>query len=118
MTAKKTSASDISLFLKETGFIFEMEMAEVLKKYGYKTHSNEYFLDLDTGKKRELDIVAKKTLNSINIFLVTECKMSLQDDWVFILSEPTAPRYYAAPKHSPSVGIDKIRDSRIFHNLP
>ena len=52
MPIKKTSTIEITSFLKETGFIFEMEMAEILKKSGYKTRANQYFLDFKSGKEK------------------------------------------------------------------
>ena len=98
-----TKNSDISEFLTKTGFILEMEVAEILKKFGYVTDVNQYFLDLEESKKREIDIVARKEVNKIRVNLIMECKQSLTDDWVFICSDKKPPRYYYAVKHSPFI---------------
>jgi len=113
----KTTAPDIAKFLKASGYIFEMEMARVLRSKGYKTLQNRYFLDLEEDKKREIDIIATKEINNIKIYLVIECKQSLQDDWIFICSEQNPERYYGDVKHFPRIELSKIRDQKIFDML-
>lgn len=100
---KETKASDVTSFLTKTGFILEMEITEFLKGYDYQTKVNKYFLDLEEGKKREIDIIATKEINKILVHLIIECKQSLYDDWVFICSDKKPSRYYYAVKHLPQV---------------
>lgn len=97
----KTTPIKVKKFLTKTGFILEMEIVEILKKNGYKVKVNQFFLDLEECKNREIDIIAEKKINKINLVLIIECKQSLKDNWVFICSEKKAPRYYANIKHLP-----------------
>jgi hypothetical protein len=110
---QKTTTEKVKKFLTKTGFILEMEVAEILKKSGYEVKVNQYFLDLEEGKKREIDIVATKEINKINIVLIIECKQSLQDNWVFICSEKKPSRYYATVTHLPLVS--NLHKSEIFN---
>ncbi len=111
----KTKASDVASFLTKTGFILEMEVVEFLKKWGYQPKVNQYFLDLEDNKKREIDIVATKEINKILVHLIIECKQSLYDDWIFICSDRNPPRYYYAVKHIPK--ISDLKKSKIFDSL-
>ncbi len=75
----------------------------MLKKEKFTVKVNQLFLDLEESKKREIDIVAEKTINKIKFVLVIECKQSLRDSWIFIYSEKKTSRYYYATKHLPVV---------------
>lgn len=112
---RKTVVKTVEDFLTKTGFILEMEVSEVLKKDGYSVKVNRYFYDYDENKKREIDIIATKKINGINVILVIECKQSLLDDWIFICSEDAPSRYYNFLKHLPE--IKKIKESKIFDHL-
>jgi hypothetical protein len=111
----KTKTSDVASFLTKTGFILEMEVAELLKKWDYQPEVNQYFLDLEENKKREIDIVATKVINKILVHLIIECKQSLYDDWIFICSDKNPHRYYYAVKHIPR--ISDLKKSKIFNSL-
>jgi hypothetical protein len=115
MRLKKTTIIDVKDFLTRTGFILEMEVAEILRKKRYKVEVNEYFFDYDSGKKREIDIIATKQINKITICLVIECKQSLVDDWIFICSDKKPKRFYQYLKYSPQA--EKIDETKIFNNL-
>jgi len=107
---KKTTKEDVVKFLTKTGFILEMEVAEILEKLGYKIQVNRYFHDYDEDKKREIDIIATKEIGGISVFLIIECKQSLIDDWIFICSDKRPSRYYNYVKHSPRVSdLEKIK---------
>lgn len=112
---KPTTTTHVADFLTKTGFILEMEVSEWLKKKGYSIKVNKFFVDYDQNKKREIDIIATKKINDIDIILVIECKQSLVDDWVFICSDTQPSRYYSFQKHFPKVL--KIRESKIFDHL-
>jgi len=111
----KTKISDVANFLAKEGFLLEMETAELLKKYGYKVWVNQSFLDLEEDKKREIDIIAKKEINKILVFLIIECKQSFRDDWLFVCSEKKPRRFYYAVKHFPK--IYNLKKVKIFDNL-
>jgi len=113
---KNTTSTDIKEFLTKTGFILEMEVAELLTKSGYSVKPNQFFYDYDEEKKREIDIVATKDVNDISITLIIECKQSLVDNWVFICSDKKPSRYYQYIKHSPKA--ENIEKTRIFDSFP
>src|SRR3989344_4080157 len=115
MTKKeKITNEKVKKFLTKTGFLLEMEVVEILKKSGYRVKVNQHFLDLEEGKKREIDIVAEKKINNVNIILTIECKQSFQDSWIFICSEKQPPRYYANLKHLPLA--HNLHKSRLFND--
>ncbi len=114
--SEKVSIDDVSKFLLKTGFILEMEVNEKLLKAGYKTKVGEYFVDYDENKKREIDIIARQTINDINVTLVIECKQSLMSDWIFVCSNKNPARYYKYIKYFPQNGID-VSESKIFDHL-
>ncbi len=115
MKANKTKVSEVASFLTKTGFIFEMKMAEFLKKQGYQTRVNQFFFDLDGNKKREIDIIATKKINKVLINLIIECKQSIEDDWVFICLDKNPFCYYYSIKHSPR--INSLSKSKIFNSF-
>jgi galactitol-specific phosphotransferase system IIB component len=115
---EKTTTEKIGDFLITTGFILEMEVSEFLKKKGYTVEVNKYFIDYDENKKREIDIIASKIINDIEINFVIECKQSSTMDWVFVCSDKTPSRYYNFLKYLPDVPYEKSIDkTRVFDNL-
>ncbi|MAZ67166.1 hypothetical protein CL652_00085 [bacterium] len=112
---KILTADKVRRSLVKTGFPFEMEIAEFLQRKGYEVEVNEYFLDLEGGKKREIDIVAFKIVDKVRVNLVIECKHSLQDAWVFICSDKKPARYFAYLMHEPSAY--ELRKSRLFSHM-
>lgn len=112
---KKTTRVSVEEFLTKTGFILEMEVAELLLKNGYLVKVNRYFHDYDENKKREIDIIATKKINDITLSLIIECKQSLTDDWIFICSDKKPSRFYQYLKHlPPAKEIDK---TKLFDNF-
>ena len=107
------NAATIAEFLEKTGFVFEMRANEVFLKMGYSTEINAEFLDLEKDVSREIDIIATKVINEINIHFVVECKQSLTDKWIFICNKKM-PRFYYAVKHLPSVELDTLKERKLF----
>jgi hypothetical protein len=120
MTEKKTTTittEQIAHFLKQTGFIFEMRMNDVLLKRGYACEIGSSFYDLDGDTEREIDLVASKTFsNGITAHFVIECKQSLLDKWIFICIK-SSDRYYYAVKHLPHVDLKALQDKKLFSHL-
>lgn len=101
-----------------TGFILEMEVGEFLKTKGYKIKVNQYFVDYDENKKREIDVIASKIVNEIEVFLIIECKQSAADDWIFVCTDKTPSRWYEYAKYSPQLPFGKnLKDSELFDHL-
>jgi hypothetical protein len=115
---KKTTvtAEEIARFLEQTGFVFEMRMNEVFTKAEYKTQINDEFLDLEQNTGREIDILATKRVNDIDIHFVVECKQSLTDKWVFICNKGM-PRVYYAIKHLPRINLAAMRIEQPFSRM-
>lgn len=114
--SEKVSIDDVSKFLLKTGFILEMEVNEKLIKAGYETKVGKFFVDYDESKKREIDIVALKTINDVTVTLVIECKQSLMSDWIFVCSNKNPTRYYNYVKYFPQNGVD-VSESKIFDHI-
>ena len=119
MDKKKTfSTQAVKDFLNKTGFPFEWKMERLLRQKNWMI-GNKFYLDLDENKKREVDIIAAKTINEIDIFLTIECKYSKKDSWIFFSPNKRIHRYYGYFICSPLPDIDskKIITShlRIFN---
>lgn len=115
MADKKLTKTDVKKLLEKTGFAFEMNVADSLKKLGYKVFVNRYFFDLEESKKREIDIIAKKQIGKVTLNFVIECKQSLQDTWVFVCSDERPARYYRYVKHLPTV--ENLHKTELFNHV-
>lgn len=115
-TKPTVTAEAIAHFLQQTGFVFEMRANEVLLKTGYRTEINDQFLDLEGDTVREIDIIASKVINEINVHLIIECKQSATDKWIFICNKDM-PRFYHAVKHFPDVSAEILKQERLFDDL-
>jgi len=113
----KTKISEVAGFLKLTGFVLEMEVADYLKSKGYSVKVNELFFDYENEKNREIDLIATKKVNEIELSLIIECKQSNDKDWVFICSDQRPPIYYQYVKYSPELPYEKrIDETGVFDN--
>lgn len=115
---KKTTVTreQIADFLNQTGFVFEMRTNEALLKYGYECKIGTTFLDLEGNAEREIDVIASKLINDINVHFIIECKQSVLDKWIFICTKADS-RYFYAIKHLPSVEMEIMRKTELFANL-
>jgi len=78
------SPDQIVSALSQTGFIFEHRVAQRLREHGLRASLNHAFMDSDTGKSREVDVIADVSdgiegdglLDSfiVQATLVVECK--------------------------------------------
>lgn len=99
----KTSEEKIKKFIEKTGFILEMKVSQYLIEQNWQVEVGNSFIDLEEMKRREIDIVATKIINNIEVTLIIECKQSNQDQWVFICSSKNPTRFYYSTKHSPKI---------------
>ena len=115
---KKTSSKKISKFLGQTGFLLEMEANKILVSQDWEA-SPEFFIDLEENKRREIDIIAFKKINNINVYLVIECKQSLIHDWIFLRTGGKPKRYYSFVKHLPRVddSLSTLGHNNLFDHL-
>jgi hypothetical protein len=77
------TANDVISALSRTGFILEYRVAQVLRELGFSAEINYAFPDPDTGKSREVDVLAfpnrryvkNKAFDiSLDLELIVECK--------------------------------------------
>jgi len=77
---------EVAKWLESQGYPLEMEVASEFQKNGFKVHQSSYFNDPDTGKSREIDVVATKVIYTGDTFavirFVIECKSSKNKPWV------------------------------------
>ncbi|WGV23598.1 hypothetical protein [Halotia branconii] len=76
------------LNIKKTGFDLEFRISEILRKSGWSTINNKYYIDDVKEEVREIDIIAYKVMDTkdIRIFttLVISCKKSEKNLWAFL----------------------------------
>jgi hypothetical protein len=82
-------------------------------KAGYDSEINEEFFDLEHRTLREIDIIASKVVNEINVHFVVECKQSATDKWIFICNK-RMPRFHYAVKHLPNLDVEVIQEKKLF----
>lgn len=116
---KKTTVTpeEIARFLEQTGFVFEMRMHEAFLKAKYICDIGSSFLDLEGGTEREIDIIASKPINDINVHFVVECKQSVLDKWIFFCTKGNADRFYYSVKHLPSVDVEILKEKGLFSHF-
>ncbi len=107
----------IAKFIRESGFIWELEAAECLEKSDYQVEPSQDFFDAEEGKKREIDIIARKNINNVTICLVVECKQSLGDDWIFVSTQKNPTRHFSELKHSPKIPSEILKKHKTYDDI-
>lgn len=105
---RQFSTQAVKNFLSTTGFPFEWKMERTLAEKKWEVWDAS-FLDLEEGEKREIDIVAGKTINCIDVFLIIECKYSKKDSWIFFSPNEKISRYYGYFVCSPRPERDSLK---------
>ncbi len=105
---RKFTSQAVKDFLNTTGFPFEWEIKRLLEEKNWGT-ANMSFLDLEENKKREIDIIASKTINNIDIYLIIECKFSKRDSWIFFSPGEEIIRYHSYFACSPYPSKDSFK---------
>lgn len=83
--------------INSTGFISELKVGSLLRKNKWSTWHGETYLDHDSGKSREIDIIATNVLNSkpaklhLEYSLVIDVKRMKKRPWVVFTVEKTKP---------------------------
>lgn len=95
---KETLKENILKEIKKTGYPHELKASYFLEKNGYHVANNLYYVDLDEGKGREVDIRALKNFEFkmgekdyfVRLCILIECKKSKKDNpWVVFTSPQT-----------------------------
>ncbi len=83
-------------WLKKEGYPLEMKVADIFRRNGFGVDQSSYFIDPETGKMREMDVIATaidKYTSNINISWVIECKSSKKYPWILFTSKHAAEGY-------------------------
>lgn len=79
-------ANKIKGWLEKQGYPLEMFVAQKFKEQGFKIAQSVYYKDDETGKSREIDVIAYYSYVSngvwFNLTFVIECKLSKDKPWV------------------------------------
>jgi hypothetical protein len=84
-------------WLSDEGYPFELRVGRILRDAGWDVDHAQVFVDTDTGKRRNIDLVAsvhanRRTTHSlVTVCLVIECKATTEKPWVVFTSEPASP---------------------------
>ena len=81
-------------WLGDQGFSLEMKAASEFRKAGFFVRQSSHYLDPETCKSREIDVVASDwdLTSIIQIDFVVECKSS-KKPWVLLTSQHTTENY-------------------------
>jgi hypothetical protein len=81
-------------WLQAQGFTLEMHAASAFRAAGFEVRQSSHYIDPETGKGREIDVVARDPdiLGIIDITFIVECKSS-KKPWVLLCSPDTVVGY-------------------------
>jgi len=101
----------------KSGLPLEIETSSKLKNYEWTVLIHDYYLDLEEGKNREIDICAFKRFdincpdfNFFHVSLIIECKKS-EKPWVFYTTKKGKEFKF------PSILIKSVGNPKIHKNL-
>lgn len=81
-------------WIEKQGFSLEMRTASAFRKAGFEVRQSSCYIDPETSKPREIDVLAKDPdlLGVVNIAFAVECKSSTKP-WVLLCSPDTLSGY-------------------------
>ena len=81
-------------WLEAQGFTLEMRTASAFRAAGFEVRQSSHYLDSETGKGREIDVLARDPdiLGVVDITFIVECKSS-KKPWVLLCSPDTVVGY-------------------------
>ncbi|WP_340400619.1 hypothetical protein [Paenibacillus sp. FSL H8-0079] len=111
--------------IKKTGFPFELKAAEIIKKCDWTLSYNNFYIDKDENKGREIDLIAECTVatedfNSTHfvetsMIFPIELKQANQHPWIFFTTEQNVYEkfhdFYSIIKHES--GFNSSHGNRI-----
>ncbi len=115
-------------WLESEGYPLEMRVARGFRKCGFRVIQSEYYDDPDTGKSREVDVVAdvlktcdQDRFRTWNVELVVECKMSSKPWVLFSSGSKIASRARVAQRCASKLGqryLIRIAKEKWAQDLP
>jgi hypothetical protein len=119
--------STVTQWLEEQGYPLEMQVAEAFHEAKLSVTQSEYFTDPESGKPREIDVVARSDGEWVNYFILdivfaVECKKASKKPWVVFGTEPREhePKFLYQSWVSSSTGKmlkRRMADSASVHSL-
>lgn len=84
----------VQKWLEGEGFPLEMHVAATFRKVGFEVRQSSHYVDAETGKGREIDVVARDPdpMGIVEIYFAIECKSS-KKPWVLLASPDTLSGY-------------------------
>lgn len=115
----------IKNWILKNGYPFEMKVASLFQKNGFKISQSVLYKDSDTNKYREIDILAyhNKIVNgvSFSFSFVIECKKSTDKPWLVFknsdLINNKLNRFKAFATNNAHLLIDKTKADKILRNV-
>lgn len=92
---KRAERDRVIAFLRAHGAPFEMSVSETFRKHGFSATQSHFYLDAESGKERETDILVQRFEDlapvsaSVRYTLTVECKYTTGTPWVFFTSVPS-----------------------------
>jgi hypothetical protein len=78
--------AEITSWLETQGYPVEMTVAREFRKRPFRVHQSHFFIDPNTSKRREIDVLVTKQGNIngriVRVVFVIECKESRERPWV------------------------------------
>lgn len=90
MSQEKTLTEKIAEWLNLQGYPLEMRVASALRNSGFLVQHSTYYIDPETSKSREIDIISTRhdQYGMVQIHFVIECKSS-KKPWILFSAEYT-----------------------------
>jgi len=90
MTNNEPPHDRVAKWLGSQGYPLEMRVASALRQIGLWVRQSTHYVDEDTGKSREIDVLGThaEQLGVAEIHFVVECKASTKP-WVLLTSKHT-----------------------------
>ena len=104
-------------WILKNGYPFEMKVASLFKKSGFRVSQSVLYKDEDTNKLRELDVISYLNIVINNVWFtftfVIECKKSTDKPWVVFkndnLHNPQLERYKPFATRNAEILLDKTK---------
>jgi hypothetical protein len=112
-------------WILKNGYPFEMQIARLFQKNGFKISQSVLYRDIDTNKYREIDILAyhNKVVNgvSFSFSFVIECKKSNDKPWIVFkntdLINNKLNRFKAFATNNAHLLIHKTKANKTLKNV-
>jgi hypothetical protein len=106
----------IEEWIKKCGFPLEMKVAKSFIKAGFDVGQSVYYMDSESEKFRETDIIATKSnlINGVwvNIALVIECKSTIDKPWVILINDGLKYYHDDLPAYITNNGLKFLKATR------